>query len=64
MRYTDPDIAREVKFQYIFIFAVSGLLVVLCAMFNYLALFVSRFRMRQKELALRVVCGASGGSLF
>jgi ABC-type multidrug transport system fused ATPase/permease subunit len=64
MRYTDPDIAREVKFQYIFIFAVSGLLVVLCAMFNYLALFVSRFRMRQKELALRVVCGASGGSLL
>ena len=64
MRYTDPDIRREVRFDYIFIFALSGLLVVLCSLFNYLALFVSRFRMRQKELALRVVCGASDGSLL
>ena len=46
------------------IFAISGLLVILCSLFNYLTLFVSRFRMRQKELALRTVCGASGGSLF
>ena len=63
-RYLDPDIAKEVKFQHILIFAVSGLLVILCSLFNYLTLFVSRFRMRQKELALRVVCGASGGSLL
>ena len=64
MRYLDPDIEREVKFQYILIFAISGLLVIVCALFNYLTLFVSRFRMRQKELALRTVCGASGGSLL
>ena len=63
MRYTDPDIIKEVKFQHVFIFAISGLLVILCSLFNYLTLFFSRFRMRQKELALRVVCGASGGSL-
>ena len=64
MRYIDLRIPREVKFQYIFIFAISGLLVVLCSLFNYLALFVSRFRIRQKELALRMVCGASGRSLL
>ena len=64
LRYTDPDIDREVRFQHIVIFAVSGILVVLCSLFNYLALFVSRFRIRQKELALRVACGASGGSLL
>jgi len=64
LHYTDPDIDREVKFQYILIFAVSGLLVILCSLFNYLTLFVSRFRIRQKELALRMVCGASGGSLL
>ena len=63
LRYTDPNIKREVKFQYIFIFVLSGLLVVLCSLFNYLTLFVSRSRIRLKELALRVVCGASGGSL-
>jgi hypothetical protein len=34
LRYTDPDIAREVKFQHIMIFALSGLLVVLCSLFN------------------------------
>jgi len=64
MRYLDPNIEREVRFQDISIFALSGLLVILCSLFNYLTLFVSRFRMRQKELALRVVCGASGGSLL
>ena len=64
MRYMDTNIKREVKFQHIIIFAVSGLLVILCSLFNYLTLFVSRFRIRQKELALRVVCGASGRSLF
>ena len=64
MRYTDPGISRDIKFQYIVIFAISGLLVILCSLFNYLTLFLSRFRIRQKELALRVVCGASGVSLF
>jgi len=64
IHYTDPDVAREVKFQYIVIFAISGISVILCSLFNYLTLFVSRFRIRQKEFALRMVCGASGGSLF
>ena len=64
MRYTDPDIEREVKFQHILVFSISGLLVILCSLFNYLTLFLSRFRMRQKELALRVVCGASRVSLL
>jgi len=64
LRYTDPDIKREVKFQHIVIFAVSGILVILCSLFNYLTLFICRFRIRQKELALRVVCGASRGSLL
>jgi len=64
MRYKDTDIVREVKFQHIVYFAIVGLLVIFCSLFNYLTLFVSRFRIRQKELALRVVCGASGRSLF
>ena len=64
IRYTDTDINREVKFQYIIYFAIAGLLVILCSLFNYLTLFVSRFHIRQKELALRMVCGASGRSLF
>ena len=64
MRYTDMTIDVEVRYQYILIFALSGLLVVLCSLFNYLTLYVSRFRIRLKELALRMVCGASGRSLL
>ena len=64
LHYTGQDIERNVKIDHIYIFAVSGLLVVLCSLFNYLTLFISRFRIRQKELALRMVCGASGCSLF
>jgi len=64
IRYTDPEIIREVNFQHIVIFSISGLLIILCSLFNYLTVFVSRFRIRQKELALRVVNGASAGSLM
>ena len=64
VRYTDPTVERKVEFQHIVIFALSGLLVILCALFNYLTLFVSRFRIRQKELALRMIFGATTRSLF
>jgi hypothetical protein len=64
VRYTDPNIEREVKIQHIIIFAVAGSLLILCTLFNYITLFVSRFRIRQRELALRAVYGASEWSLF
>jgi ABC-type antimicrobial peptide transport system permease subunit len=60
----DPGIPRNVKFQHIIIFSVAGLLLVFCTLFNYLTLFISRFRIRQREFALRTVCGASAASLF
>jgi hypothetical protein len=64
VRYTDNNIPRNVKFQHIVIFSIVGLLLILCTLFNYLTLFVSRFRIRQHEFALRVVYGASNRSLF
>jgi ABC-type antimicrobial peptide transport system permease subunit len=64
VHYKDQNIEREVKFQHIIIFAVAGSLLILCTLFNYLTLFVSRFRIRRRELALRTVYGASGRSLF
>ena len=64
MRYMDKNIQTGIKFQYILIFSIAGSLVILCSLFNYLTLFISRFRIRQKELALRMVCGASGRSLL
>jgi heme/copper-type cytochrome/quinol oxidase subunit 2 len=64
VRYKDENIKRDVKFQHIILFAVAGSLLILCTLFNYLTLFISRFRLRRKELALRMVYGASGRSLF
>ena len=53
-----------VKIGHIRIFALLGLLVVICAVFNYLSLYVIRIRMRARELALRIVCGSSRRQLL
>ena len=66
MRYDRPDPHKEanVKLKHVTLFTVAGALVILCAVLNYLTLFVSQIRMRGKELALRTVNGASSRSLF
>jgi ABC-type antimicrobial peptide transport system permease subunit len=53
-----------VKYGYIRLFAISGLLIAFCALFNYIMLFISRIKMRSRELALRKVNGASEKSLL
>ncbi|MDR0815620.1 MAG: ABC transporter permease, partial [Bacteroidales bacterium] len=64
VRYDHPDGKVDIKLEYILLFAVAGLLVIICSLFNTLTLFVTRFRIREKELALRKVCGAAFLSLF
>jgi hypothetical protein len=64
LRYDQPSGKVDIKFEYIALFAVAGLLVIICSLFNTLTLFVTRFRIREKELALRKVSGATFGSLF
>jgi len=60
-RYNNPtgNTQSDVKFGHIQIFAIAGLLVILCSLFNHLTLYVTRVRMRLRELALRKVNGAS-----
>lgn len=53
-----------VKIAHIRTFALLGLLVVVCAIFNYLSLYVIRIRMRSRELALRLVCGSTRRQLL
>jgi len=53
-----------VKIEHIRTFALLGLIVVVCAVFNYLSLYVIRIRMRSRELALRLVCGSSRRQLL
>jgi hypothetical protein len=61
LRYKDPtgQIQSDVKFAHIRIFAIAGLLVILCSLLNHLTLYVTRVRMRLRELALRKVNGAT-----
>ncbi|MBR4845412.1 MAG: ABC transporter permease, partial [Bacteroidaceae bacterium] len=53
-----------VKIEHIRTFALLGLVVVVCAVFNYLSLYTIRIRMRARELALRLVSGSSRGQLL
>ena len=62
--YDKPDKENNVKFRHITLFTVCAGLVILCSLFNFLTLFISRIQMRSKELALRKVNGASNGSLL
>lgn len=64
LHYTYPDQDSNVRFNHVLLFALAGGLVILCSLFNYLTLLVSRIRMRGKELALRKVNGASGKSFL
>ena len=61
LRYKDPSgrFLSEVKFGHIQFFAIAGLLVILCSLFNHLTLYVTHVRMRMRELALRKVSGAT-----
>lgn len=53
-----------ITLRYVIYFAIIGVLIIVCALINYLTLFVERCRIRQRELALRKVHGASEGSLL
>ena len=50
--------------RYIVYFAIIGLLIIVCVWINHLTLFIDRCRIRQREMALRKVHGASNGSLL
>ena len=65
MRYDHPEEEPTIKFEHILLFrSLPEDLVILCALFNYLTLFVNRIRIRSKEIGLRKMCGSSDGNLF
>jgi hypothetical protein len=65
LRYSDyvSKVDVVISFSYIFYFSLAGGLVIICSLFNYLTLYVSRLCMRSREMALRKVNGASNASL-
>ena len=62
--YSDVNTDQSVRFTYLVLFAGVGLLIILGSLLNYLALFVTRMRIREREIGLRRVNGASRWSLF
>ncbi len=57
--YKYPENKAKIKYNHLQLFAAVSLLIVLSALFNYLMLFVSKIKLRSRELALRQVSGAS-----
>ena len=55
---------KVVKSKYIIYFSLTGLLIILCALVNYLTVYTDHLRTRSREMALRKVCGASEWSLL
>lgn len=64
LRGLHPREDMNVKMEYVWLFACIGALVVICGLCNYLAVLVTRIRMRKRELAIRKVNGASDGNLL
>ena len=54
----------QISLTYVRLFAFIGLITMLVAFFSYQSLFVTRIRIRSRELMLRKVCGSSGGGLL
>lgn len=57
------DKEAGIIFQYIIYFSIAGILIITCALINYLTLFINRMRVRQREMALRMIHGANIRSL-
>lgn len=64
LHYTYPLTADAIRLEHIRLFNVIGLVVVLCALLNYLILYIIRLRIRRREMALRRVHGASESNLL
>lgn len=57
------DKEAGITFQYIIYFSIAGILIITYALINYLTLFINRMRVRQREMALRMIHGANIRSL-
>lgn len=57
------DKEAGITFQYIIYFSIAGILIITCALSNYLTLFINRMRVRQREMTLRMIHGANIRSL-
>lgn len=62
--HSELNANNKLQFYYLILFAAVGVLIILCALFNYLSIFVIRLGIRRKEIGLRKVCGANWAKLY
>ena len=60
LRYTYPVEGVNTHLEDVNLFTVASVFLALCALINYLTLFVSRLRERGRDMAVRSICGSSG----
>ncbi|MBR4048300.1 MAG: FtsX-like permease family protein, partial [Bacteroides sp.] len=64
IHYTHNRGSDAIRLEHIRMFNVVGLVVVICALLNYLILYVIRLYIRRREMTLRRAHGAGEGSLL
>ena len=64
LRTIHPDTEVSIKYRQLRLFAAVSLLVIFCAFFNYLMLFINKIKIRNRGLTLHKVNGASGKQLL
>ncbi|MDR0891467.1 MAG: ABC transporter permease [Mediterranea sp.] len=62
--YSEINTEQPIRILYLYLFSATGILVIACALINYLSLFVVRMRTRMREIELRRICGSSTAGLF
>lgn len=63
-RYLLPNDEANIKFEALRQFSIVALLVIICALINYIMLFTSRVKFRSREFALNKVNGASNKEIL
>ncbi len=58
------EMHSQTKINHVYLFAISGGMLILCGLLNYLTMFINRLFIRKREIVLRTVFGASGGNLM
>ncbi len=54
----------QTKINHIYLFAIAGGILIACSLLNYLTMFINRLFIRQREIALRTVFGATGRNMM
>ena len=63
IHYVSPTRKANLQIEYVHLFSLAAILLSICALLNYMTLFVARLLTKGRDMALRTICGASGWQL-